>query len=102
MSRRKEANSGGRSVEERSEKRRDVEKKRSEEWREKCRREKRDEKRCWKEEKRRVEGEVWRYLAGARMRECYSSPGDTSPHPILEPHQMDDVIKDVFLSNHHQ
>ncbi len=46
MSRRKEANSGGRSVEERSEKRRDVEKKRSEEWREKCRREKRDEKRC--------------------------------------------------------
>jgi hypothetical protein len=51
-----------------------------------------------------VRSEEWRegYLAGGRMRECYSSPGDTSPHPILEPHQMDDVIKDVFLSNHHQ
>jgi hypothetical protein len=43
---RREAKSGGRSVEERSEKRRDVDKKRSEEWREKCRREKREEKRC--------------------------------------------------------
>ncbi len=46
MLRRREAKSVGRSVKERSEKRRDAEKKRSEEWREKCKREKREEKRC--------------------------------------------------------
>ncbi len=36
MLRRREAKSGGRSVKERSKKRRDVEKKRSDEWSEKC------------------------------------------------------------------